>query len=155
MARRRKRGAEHLARRAAREERAGFNVGTAILIRRRAFIRTALGAFVQLRSQNRQTEAAGDDVRRRCGTGRWACWCSTGWSRRTSKAHRHVVVDLEPSLLGTFVKSIMRIVMSYVGMVREVVALGLGQVRGAQRPRQAHRPPPRRPRHERVAVLEF
>jgi hypothetical protein len=30
-----------------------------------------------------------------------------------------------------------------------------GPVRGAQRPRQAHRPPPRRPRHERVAVLEF
>ena len=36
-----------------------------------------------------------------------------------------MVVDLEPSLLGTFVKSIMRIV-SYVDMVREV-ALGLGQ----------------------------
>ena len=37
-----------------------------------------------------------------------------------------MLLDLEPSLLGTFVKSIMRIVMSYVGMVREV-ALGLGQ----------------------------
>ena len=36
-----------------------------------------------------------------------------------------MLVDLEPSLLGTFVKSIMRIV-SYVDMVREV-ALGLGQ----------------------------
>ena len=38
-----------------------------------------------------------------------------------------MVVDLEPSLLGTFVKSIMRIVMSYVDVVPEVVALGLGQ----------------------------
>ena len=71
------------------------------------------------------------------------------------KDTKRIAMWIEPSLLGTFVKSIMRIVMSYVGMVREVVALSLGQVRGAQCPRQPHRPPPRRPRHERVAVLEF